>query len=240
MSRTLEPRTQKPSQHDKIYSILTFSMTSVTTSLASALPMPKYTGEHEELPPHAQPQGLRIVGPGALDETQVVLKRSGPPPYRNRVGWRPRSAEDFGDGGAFPECPVAQYPLDMGRKTAKQSNALVLAVDGEGKVKYDAIARRGHSEKRIIHTSFKDLIPLRQQANAGELSLERPDEEEVAKQTEKTKNALALLTSGAIAAQNPKNVKGLTRNEPTYVRYTPANQMGNTAKGDRIMKIVEV
>ena len=232
-------------------------MTSVATSLAKALPKPKYTGEHEEIPHHAHSKGPRVVGANVLDDTQIVLKvriyityqdarelmkmqRSGPPAYGARAGWRPRSAEDYGDGGAFPEIPVAQYPLDMGRKSASTSNALAVQVDAEGKVKYDAIARQGHNDKRIVHASFKDLIPLRQRVDAGELSLDRPSEEEVASQTEKTKEALAKLTSGALAAQKPKNVQGLTRNEPTYVRYTPANQMGdNSQKNDRIMKIVE-
>ena len=167
-------------------------------------------------------------------------QRSGPPAYGSRAGWRPRSVEDYGDGGAFPEIPVAQYPLDMGRKSASSSNALAVQVDSEGKVKYDAIARQGHNDKRIIHTSFQDLIPLRQRADFGEISLDRPSEDEVAAQTEKTKDALAKLVSGAVAAQKPKNVKGITRNDPTYVRYTPANQMGDvTRKNDRIMKIVE-
>ena len=135
---------------------------------------------------------------------------------------------------------MAQYPLDMGRKASSTSNALAVQVDAEGKVKYDAIARQGHNDKRIVHASFKDLIPLRQRADVGEISLERPSEEQVAEQTEKTKEALAKLVSGAVAAQKPKNVKGIKRNEPTYVRYTPANQMGDTTrKNDRIMKIVE-
>ena len=170
-----------------------------------------------------------------------AFQRSGPPPYGKRSGWRPRSAEDFGDGGAFPEIPVAQYPLDMGRKgTASTSNALAVQVDAEGKVKYDAIARQGHGENRIIHSSFKDLIPLRQRADMGDLSLERPSQEDVAAAAEKTKAALEKLVSGAVAAQKPKNVKGVSRAEPTYVRYTPANQMGDTTrKNDRIMKIVE-
>ncbi|KAL9065744.1 MAG: hypothetical protein Q9161_008028 [Pseudevernia consocians] len=213
-------------------------MISVATSLAKALPKPTYTGEHEELP--NQSRGSRILGPGSLDETQVVLKRSGPPAYGSRTGWRPRSAEDYGDGGAFPEIPVAQYPLDMGRKSTSSSNALAVQVDAEGKVKYDAIARQGHNDKRIVHTSFQDLIPLRQRADVGEISLDRPSEEEIAVQTEKTKDALAKLVSGAVAAQKPKNVKGITRNDPTYVRYTPANQMGDvTRKNDRILKIQE-
>ncbi|KAH6893283.1 SKIP/SNW domain-containing protein [Thelonectria olida] len=215
-------------------------MTSIAGSLQAALPKPKYTGEDEEPPARAQQRGPRIVGPGQLDETQLVLKRSGPPAYGQRSGWRPRSQEDFGDGGAFPEIPVAQYPLDMGKKGATTSNALAIQVDSEGKVKYDAIARQGHGEGRIVHTSFKELIPLQQRADAGEIDLSRPDKAAVEATAERTKNALASLVSGAVAAQKPKNVNIGTRKDPTFVRYTPSNHMGdNSKKQDRIMKIVE-
>ncbi|CAK3829495.1 Pre-mRNA-processing 45 [Lecanosticta acicola] len=210
------------------------------TSLSSALPKPKYTGEDEQAPTHAQQKGPRVIDARELESSQLVVKRSGPPPYGQRAGWRPRSAEDFGDGGAFPEVPMAQYPLDMGRKgQPSSSNALALQVDNEGKVKYDAIARRGHSENRIVHASFKDLIPLRQRADVGEISLEKPSEEEVQASKERTQLALQTLVSGTLAAQKPKNVKGTSRAEPTYVRYTPANQMGdNSKKQDRVIKIV--
>ena len=136
---------------------------------------------------------------------------------------------------------MAQYPLDMGRKGgSSSSNALALQVDNEGKVKYDAIARRGHDENRIVHASFKDLIPLRQRADVGEISLERPSEEEVEEAKERTQKALQSLVDGTLAAQKPKNIKGTSRPEPTFVRYTPANQMGdNSKKQDRIMKIVQ-
>nr|KMM67542.1 pre-mRNA-processing protein 45 [Coccidioides posadasii RMSCC 3488] len=216
-------------------------MTSIAEGLFKSLPKPKYTGEHERPPPHAQPRGPRVVGAGSVDESQLILKQTGPPSYGKRAGWRPRAPEDFGDGGAFPEIPVAQYPLDMGRKgVSSRSNALTIQVDAEGKVKYDAIARQGHDENRIVHASFKDLIPLRQRADLGEISLDRPSKEQVQDQMEKTKAALEKLVSGAVAAQKPKNVKGGKRSEPTYVRYTPANQMGDTSrKNDRIMKIVE-
>lgn len=208
--------------------------------LSRALPKPKYTGEEEEIPQHAQQRGTRILGAGALDDSQIVLRKTGPPPYGNRIGWRPRGQEDYGDGGAFPEVPIAQYPLDMGRKSQSSSTALAVQVDAEGKVKYDAIARQGHNDKRIIHASFKDLIPLRQRADAGEINLDRPSEEEVAASMQKTKEALDKLTNGALAAQKPKNVNIGSRKDPTFVRYTPANQMGdNTRKNDRIMKIVE-
>lgn len=215
-------------------------MATLARSLQAALPKPKYTGEDEEAPAHTQHRGPRIVGAGELDETQIVLKRSGPPPYGQRSGWRPRSQEDFGGGGAFPEVAVVQYPLDMGKKGSSTSNALAVQVKADGKVQYDAIARQGHADNRIIHTSFKDLIPLRQRADAGEIDLSRPDKETVAATTERTKNTLAALVSGAVSAQKPKNVNVGQRKDPTFVRYTPANQMGdNSKKQDRIMKIVE-
>ena len=66
-----------------------------------------------------------------------------------RKGFIPRVPADFGDGGAFPEIPVAQYPMDMGRPDprgsgagSKKSNALAVQLDAEGKVKYDLIARQ--------------------------------------------------------------------------------------------------
>ncbi|KAJ2987697.1 hypothetical protein NUW58_g4364 [Xylaria curta] len=178
----------------------------MAASLAAALPKPRYTGEDEEIPVYAQQRGPRILGPGQIDESQIVLRRSGPPPYGQRPGWRPRAEEDFGDGGAFPEIPVAQYPLQMGKKGSETSNALAIQVDAEGKVKYDAIARQGHADGRIVHASFKDLIPLRQRADAGEISLARPSEDQIAETTEKTKAALAALVGSAVAAQKPKNL----------------------------------
>ncbi|KAI0405298.1 SKIP/SNW domain-containing protein [Xylaria palmicola] len=213
----------------------------MAASLAAALPKPRYTGEDEDIPVHAQQRGPRIVGPGEIDESQIVLRQTGPPPYLHRSGWRPRTEDDFAQGGAFPEIPIAQYPLQMGKKGSETSNALAIQVNAEGKVKYDAIARQGHTDsRRVIHASFKDLIPLRQRADAGEISLDRPTEDQVAETTAKTKAALGLLVNSAVTAQKPKNLNVNTKREATYVKYTPANQMGdNSKKQDRIMKIVE-
>lgn len=232
------PRTNPIPIHSGLRAL---TMASLASALSQSLPKPTYTGEDEQLPARATQRGPRIVGPGQLDN-QVVLKRAGgPPPYGQRIGWRPRNPEDFGDGGAFPEIHVAQYPLDMGRKGAStKSNALTLTVDADGKVKYDAIAKQGHAEGRIVQTSFKDLIPLRQRADAGEINLERPSQEEVAATAERTKAALEKLVSGAVASQKPKNINVGGKRDPTFVRYTPADQMGdNSKKQDRIMKIVE-
>jgi SNW domain-containing protein 1 len=54
-------------------------------------------------------------------------------------------AQDFSDGGAYPEITAAQFPLAMGRfEKASSSNALAVQLNAEGKVKYDVIARSEH------------------------------------------------------------------------------------------------
>jgi len=52
------------------------------------------------------------------------------PPYLKRQGFVPRKPEDFGDGGAFPDTHVAQYPLGMGRKDIKPSSKILPATVG--------------------------------------------------------------------------------------------------------------
>jgi SNW domain-containing protein 1 len=49
-------------------------MTSIAEGLFKSLPKPKYTGEDEEVPQHAQPRGPRIVGADQIDESQIVLR----------------------------------------------------------------------------------------------------------------------------------------------------------------------
>lgn len=201
-------------------------------ALSKSLPKPKYTGEEEELT-----NSTRVLSVEQL-ESHLTRRQNGPPAYGSRQSWRPRAVDDFADGGAFPEVHVAQYPLDMGRKgTPSTSNALVRRVDGEGKTKYDEIARRGHGDSRIVQASFKDLIPLRQQADAGQLDLARPSQEVVQATKERTEQALMALVAGQNAAQKPKNVQGRKNDEPTFVRYTPTAQMGEAQGKTRIFKI---
>lgn len=51
------------------------------------------------------------------------------PPYGRRQNFVPRAQADYGDGGAFPEIHVAQFPLDMGRPAVKKAAA---GVEGKG------------------------------------------------------------------------------------------------------------
>ncbi|KAK9449054.1 SKIP/SNW domain-containing protein [Limtongia smithiae] len=181
---------------------------------------------------------------GALIETDVnALAGAHIPAYGQRRGWRPSTTDDYADGGAYPEINMLQYPLDMGREKQGTSNALTIQVDAQGKVKYDAIARQGTAAKRIVHTSFSDLIPLRARASIGEISLARPSEETVAATTAKTKAAFDAILSGKAAAANAKTIANARASEPTYIRYTPSAMMGEAAgtqHRQRIIKLVDL
>uniref|UniRef100_A0A8C5W362 SNW domain-containing protein 1 n=2 Tax=Microcebus murinus TaxID=30608 RepID=A0A8C5W362_MICMU len=172
-------------------------------------------------------------------QTSLVSSRREPPPYGYRKGWIPRLLEDFGDGGAFPEIHVAQYPLDMGRKK-KMSNALAIQVDPEGKIKYDAIARQGQSKDKIIYSKYTDLVP-KEVMNADDPDLQRPDEEAIKEITEKTRVALEKSVSQKVAAAMP--VRAADKLAPAqYIRYTPSQQgvAFNSGAKQRVIRMVEM
>ncbi|NWS69110.1 SNW1 protein, partial [Crotophaga sulcirostris] len=200
--------------------------------LCSFLPAPTQLSQDQlELEERARAQRSK--------QTALVSSRREPPPYGYRKGWTPRVLEDFGDGGAFPEIHVAQYPLDMGRKK-KTSNALAVQVDAEGKIKYDAIARQGQSKDKVIYSKYTDLVP-KEVMNVDDPELQRPDEETIREITEKTRAALEKSVSQKIAAAMP--VRAADKPAPAqYIRYTPSQQgvAFNSGAKQRVIRMVEM
>ncbi|KFV81684.1 SNW domain-containing protein 1, partial [Struthio camelus australis] len=200
--------------------------------MCSFLPAPTQLSQDQlELEERARAQRSR--------QTALVSSRREPPPYGYRKGWIPRMLEDFGDGGAFPEIHVAQYPLDMGRKK-KMSNALAVQVDAEGKIKYDAIARQGQSKDKVIYSKYTDLVP-KEVMNVDDPELQRPDEEAIREITEKTRAALEKSVSQKVAAAMP--VRAADKLAPAqYIRYTPSQQgvAFNSGAKQRVIRMVEM
>uniref|UniRef100_A0A8C3P0D6 SNW domain-containing protein 1 n=1 Tax=Cyanoderma ruficeps TaxID=181631 RepID=A0A8C3P0D6_9PASS len=205
---------------------------AVKMALTSFLPAPTQLSQDQlELEERARAQRSR--------QTALVSSRREPPPYGYRKGWIPRALEDFGDGGAFPEIHVAQYPLDMGRKK-KMSNALAVQVDAEGKIKYDAIARQGQSKDKVIYSKYTDLVP-KEVMNVDDPELQRPDEEAIREITEKTRAALEKSVSQKVAAAMP--VRAADKLAPAqYIRYTPSQQgvAFNSGAKQRVIRMVEM
>ncbi|XP_071833773.1 SNW domain-containing protein 1-like [Apostichopus japonicus] len=197
-------------------------------SLADILPAPRQWGVEDEVEKASQELSV------------VSVSRNAAPPYGHRRGWIPRLVTDFGDGGAFPEIHVAQFPLDMGRQKEKTSNALAKTVDAEGKVQYDAIARQGHGKDKIIHSKPQDLVakPI---TDEDDPDIQRPDEEVVEETTEKTREALQKLVNSKISAAMP--VRHAEKTGPAqYIRYTPSQQgiAFNSGAKQRVIRMVDV
>uniref|UniRef100_A0A915EK08 SKI-interacting protein SKIP SNW domain-containing protein n=1 Tax=Ditylenchus dipsaci TaxID=166011 RepID=A0A915EK08_9BILA len=136
--------------------------------------------------------------------TAIVSKEA--PPYGHRKGFQPRTAEDFGDGGAFPEIHFAQFPLGMGMEKGRASGpnsqkTIALQYDTDGKLRHDLVARIGHDKDKIIHSRLNDtkskLIDEQDEA------FHKPDEEEIERTTEATRLALEKITNAKVAAALP-------------------------------------
>lgn len=181
------------------------------------------------------------VAKGTPSMGALVSAKIAAPPYGQRKGWVPRTEADFGDGGAFPEIHVAQYPLGLGApgNANKKSNALAVQLDQSGKVKYDAIARQGHSKDKIVYSNINQLLPAEVLAEDAE-ELRMPDQEAIDEITENTRKALEKLTNQKIVSAMP--VRAAEKQAPAqYIRYTPSQQGDafNSGAKQRVIRMVE-
>ncbi|XP_054168487.1 SNW domain-containing protein 1-like [Oppia nitens] len=200
----------------------------MSSFLSTSLPPPK----------HVTSQSRPVAV--AVTSSAVATCDSRIPPYGSRSGWIPRCQLDFGsDGGAFPEIPIAQFPLDMGRKVDVTSNALSVELDSRGEIKFDALLRQGASiQDKVIYHKLQDLLP---QEVRDDSVLEKPDEEFINKTTEETRLALQRLTQTKISAALPVRHADKT-GSAQYIRYTPSGSGADFGSGSeqRIIRLVEV
>jgi len=121
------------------------SKSSMSSGLLASLPQPR----------QAQPAAVAAPAP----VTTLAVQREAPP-YLRRAGFVPRKPEDFGDGGAFPEIHVAQYPLGMGKDgAARGGKTLAISVGADGDVNYDSILRQGSNRDKTIYSDHRALVP---------------------------------------------------------------------------------
>jgi len=197
-------------------------------SLLNAMPAPSRSTQvfqNEAMQQPAAPKALKII-----------------PPYGKRQGFVPRAPEDFGDGGAFPEIHVSQYPLNMGRPNkggAGSSSAIVAVdVDASGEVKYDAIVKQGTNRDRTVYTSLADI-----KAKEGdEEKLRLPSAQEEMEAAEKTRQALEGIIGAKVAASKPFTVPTAPQSQDAkFIQYTPNPNAPGVQKNakQRIIRMVE-
>lgn len=176
----------------------------------------------------------------SLKYSSKVVAFKEPPPYGYRKKYHPRTPEDFGDGGAFPEIHYAQFPLGMGLEKDHGGGDKILALqrDAEGRLRFDELARIGHDKDKIVHSRLMDTKAKIIDENDD--SFRKPEQEEIDDVVEATRSALEKITSAKIAAALP--VQHAQRQAPAqFIRYTPSQQSGLHASGaqQRIIRMVE-
>ena len=207
-------------------------------SLLSSLPAPRHGLEDDNddyIEHNVDEEGMHGR------EKEHARKNTGAsvPPYGSRQGFVPRKQSDFGNGGAYPEIHVAQYPLDMGRPgkgggSSRHEQTLALTVNAQGDVNYDAIVTQKGNRSKWIATGHKALVPKLDKLND---TFERPAEEEEDEVARETALALAEKVSKKQAAVNPKNVPTVP-GEAQYIKYTPVG--AHATANSRIIKMQDM
>lgn len=176
-------------------------------------------------------------------EQASVVKPITVPPYMKRQGFIPRRPEDFGDGGAFPEIHVAQYPLGMGRKDSKPgSKILPVTVDSQGNVAFDAIVKQSENASKIVYSQHRDLVPKILKGEEEESDEELDElQKEIDETTEATKAALEKIVNVRLSAAQPKNVPKHS-SDSKFIKYKPSQQSAafNSGAKERIIRMVEM
>ncbi|SPO25862.1 probable transcriptional coregulator Snw1 [Ustilago trichophora] len=216
----------------------------MVATLQSVLPAPKFSAAKHSHDGDDGSHQYDNAEAGPSTSALVSTSSSSIPPYGQRSSWRPRTQSDFGGGGAYPECHVAQYPLDMGRnRSAGTGNKLAMRVDGEGNKRYDAIVKQGLRQGQTVQTEYKDLVPLSQRMDVKDKDrdsgFERPSHEQVMSTTERTRLALEALTKSKSKSAVPKPATQPGGQQASqFIRYTPGQQgAGNGTQ--RIIKMTE-
>eukprot|EP01084_Bolivina_argentea_P208229 355110_1 len=187
-------------------------------SLYNVLPPPRhtYTTITTSNNPY-QPQ----INPAQI---QIATLNASIPPYGKRQGYVPREPEDYGDGGAFPEIHIKQYPLDMGRKDLQKSTSGVVAlrVNAEGEIEYDSILRENMRKEQIMHSKYSDLAPKDDIATDEFI---KPCTEDIEIETEETRKSLEKLINKQIQSARPTHTN-LNQSKPQFIRYQSGTQSG--------------
>lgn len=162
-----------------------------------------------------------------------------PPPYGKRAAFQPSGVEDFGDGGAFPEIHILQYPLDMGRKDKSvKSKTALITVDADGSIKYDAIVKQSMRDGKKVFTSYNDLI----EKHFEQDELAKPDIEEEMKLAEATRKAFGQIVDQKVSLAKATRIRTEEKKEPVFIRYTPSGQAAehNSGASQRIIRLQEM
>lgn len=147
---------------------------------------------------------------------RICVKLKPVPAYLKRQGYR---AEEFGDGGAFPEIHVFQYPLGLGK--CRSNETLLVTVDAQGNVVFDALVRQNENSNKTVNSQHKDLIPkILKNDEEGDLELEKQMQDTA----EETRATIEKIVNVRLSAAQRLNVLKQSSGSSKYIKYRPSSQ----------------
>jgi SNW domain-containing protein 1 len=79
--------------------------------------------------------------------------------YGNRNDFVPCTTFHFGDGGAFPEIHVPQYPVGGGQTTSTPGHVATVTSTTIGDADFDVAITVGTTTTKVIQTKHDDVLP---------------------------------------------------------------------------------
>lgn len=157
--------------------------------------------------------------------------------YGGRVGYTPRAPAQFGDGGAFPEIHLIQYPrcfhlekLSTDPYLGKTNSAEATPSVGEtGENKSRNNTAQGLTEQEVSRHARLTHNPFH--------ALERPSGKDTETALEKTKSAISARIDQKSVF--PRPAVSIRTSESEYIKYTPATQASGHQLGatERLIKM---
>ncbi|GJS83952.1 SNW/SKI-interacting protein-like protein [Tanacetum coccineum] len=181
------------------------------------------------------------------DKRDAFIKTKCVPLYgtQERLIYRPSTAQDFGDGGAFPDIHYAQYPLDMGRKKDSSSGikTLPFCFDNLRNFTCDAIVKQNENAKKIVYSQHRDQISkiLQDDKEDQEHEVDDDKKKKIEETTQETKAALEKIVNVRLSVSQPKSVE--TRSQDSkFIKYKPSQQSAafNSGANERIIRMAEM
>nr|POF14524.1 isoform 2 of snw/ski-interacting protein [Quercus suber] len=140
---------------------------------------------------------------------------------RHNEGFVPQKVEDFGDGGAFPEIHIAQFPLNMGRVVLGGGSKIV-------------------RQNQTVYSHYKHLVPkvlLSVKENVGDEKEEEELQREIEETTQQTKTSFEKIL-------NLRFTTARQQYSSKFIKYKPSQQSAsvafNSGSKERIINILEM
>eukprot|EP00746_Dinoflagellata_sp_MGD_P149587 gnl/MRDRNA2_/MRDRNA2_81591_c0_seq1.p1 gnl/MRDRNA2_/MRDRNA2_81591_c0~~gnl/MRDRNA2_/MRDRNA2_81591_c0_seq1.p1 ORF type:complete len:386 (-),score=32.52 gnl/MRDRNA2_/MRDRNA2_81591_c0_seq1:119-1276(-) len=149
----------------------------------------------------------------------------------------PKTDSDYGDGGAYPEINLLQYPRQMGGHAVETNGCLPIDVNIDGNIKYNCLLT---CNKRWTQ-STTGILPGKSSTRNHKL-IDADVESTKSQFDSEVKETMSLLKNRIDSLTNQRGSAKYQSPEPFFITYTPknVNHVWNGRTCERLLQIQEM